>query len=259
MIPISSLVKLVPSVAQSSYQHFDRARSGSISMAVAPGYTESEVIHFVRQHLSKVLSTSQGKSLAHAYKIRAAFSGKAAEFLQSSGSMLGVLLLSFMFIYLMLSAQFGSFIDPFIILFAVPLSMVGGLLALWLSGGTFSLYSQIGMVTLVGLISKHGILITKFINDLREQGVEFKRAILRGASIRLRPVLMTTIAMIFGTLPLIIASGPGSLGRHQIGWTLVGGLFFGTFFSLIVVPVAYFYLGRFKSFAKNPDLEEGLE
>ena len=255
MVPISSLVDLVPSVAQSSYQHFDRARSGSVSMAVAPGYTESEVIHFVQQHLSEILSASQGKGVSHAYKIRAEFSGKAAEFLQSNGSMLGVLLLSFTFIYLMLAAQFGSFLDPFVILFAVPLSMVGGLLALWLSGGTFSLYSQIGMVTLVGLISKHGILITKFINDLREQGVEFKRAILRGAAIRLRPVLMTTIAMIFGTLPLVIANGPGAIGRHQIGWTLVGGLFFGTFFSLVVVPVAYFYLGRFKSFTKNPELE----
>ena len=115
--------------------------------------------------------------------------------------------MSFVFIYLVLSAQFGSFIDPFIILFAVPLSMVGALFALWVSGGTFSLYSQIGIVTLVGLISKHGILITKFINDLREQGVPFSQAILDGAAIRLRPVLMTTVAMLFGALPLVLTQG----------------------------------------------------
>ena len=136
--------------------------------------------------------------------------------------------------------------SPFIILLAVPLSMVGALFSLWLGGGTFNLYSQIGLVTLVGLISKHGILITKFINDLREQGVEFNQAILEGASIRFRPILMTTSAMVFGALPLALASGLGSVGREQIGWTIVGGLIFGTFFSLIVVPVAYSFLGKLK-------------
>ena len=155
------------------------------------------------------------------------------------------MLLSFIFIYLVLSAQFGSFIDPFIILLAVPLSLVGALFTLWMTGGTFNLFSQIGLVTLVGLVSKHGILITEFTNQLREKGVDFRDAIVQGATLRLRPILMTTVAMVVGSLPLAFASGPGSIGRQEIGWVIVGGLLFGTFFSLIVVPIAYSYLGRF--------------
>jgi multidrug efflux pump len=247
MIPLTSLITLTSQGGQSSLQHYNRERSGSVSAAVAPGYTESQVIAYIDKHLPGVIKSSE---------VGVKYSGKAAQLKQSANSMGSILLLSFVFIYLVLSAQFGSFIDPFIILFAVPLSMVGALFSLWVSGGTISLYSQIGIVTLVGLISKHGILITKFINDLREQGVEFTQAILQGACIRLRPVLMTTLAMIFGTLPLVLSSGPGSIGRHQIGWTIIGGLFFGTFFSLVVVPIAYYYLGRFKRFSSLSELDD---
>ena len=234
MVPLSSLVTLTPKVGQGTLTHFNRLRSGRVTATLAPGYTESQVINFVKQQLPKVLTP----------KVQFSFSGKMAQFLNSSGSMAGILVLSFVFIYLVLAAQFGSFVDPFIILLAVPLSLVGALFSLWISGGTFTLYSQIGLVTLVGLISKHGILITKFINDLRENGVAFHQAIIQGATVRFRPVLMTTMAMIFGTLPLALATGPESVGRQQIGWTLVGGLFFGTFFSLVVVPVAYSFLGN---------------
>lgn len=243
VIPLSSLITVTPQVGQSSLQHYNRLRAGSVSASIAPGYTISQVVDFVNSHLPSVVSA----------KVQAAYAGKAREYLQSSGSMLNILVLSFIFIYLVLSAQFGSFVDPFVILFAVPLSMVGALFSLWLFGGSFTLYSQIGMVTLVGLISKHGILITKFINDLRQKGVDMTDAIIQGAAIRLRPVLMTTFAMIFGTIPLAIAVGPGSVGRHQIGWTLVGGLLFGTFFSLVLVPIAYSLLGRFK---RMPQLEK---
>ena len=113
--------------------------------------------------------------------------------------------------------------------------------------GTFNLFSQIGLVTLVGLVSKHGILITEFTNQLREKGVDFRDAIVQGATLRLRPIFMTTVAMVVGSLPLAFASGPGSVGRQEIGWVIVGGLLFGTFFSLIVVPIAYSYLGRFNT------------
>ena len=236
LVPLSSLIQLTPTIGQGSLQHFDRMRSGAITGLLAPGYTESEVIAFVNKHLADVMTPDT----------RYAYSGKAQQYIESAGSMTGILVLAFIFIYLVLSAQFGSFIDPFIILLAVPLSMVGGLFALWLVGGTLNLYSQIGLVTLIGLISKHGILITQFINELRESGQDFGDAILAGARIRFRPVMMTTMAMIFGTLPLAFASGPGSIGRFQIGWVIVGGLLFGTFFSLIVVPIAYSYLGRFK-------------
>ena len=234
MIPLSSLVTLTPQVGQSTLQHFNRMRSGAITGTVAPGFTESEVIDKINSILPSAVTS----------KVRAEYSGKAAQYIESAGSMTGIMLLAFIFIYLVLSAQFGSFIDPFIILLAVPLSLVGALFPLWLTGGTFNLYSQIGLVTLVGLISKHGILITEFANQLRQQGVEFKQAIIDGATLRLRPILMTTVAMVVGSLPLALATGPGSIGRQEIGWVIVGGLIFGTFFSLIVVPIAYSFLGR---------------
>lgn len=244
MIPLSGLVQMTPTIGQGALSHFDRMRSSTVTALLAPGYTESEALQYIRGKVGSVLKPD----------VRYAFSGKAAQFIASSGSMTGIFILSFLFIYLVLSAQFGSFIDPFIILLAVPLSLVGALFALWLGGGTINLYSQIGLVTLVGMISKHGILITEFTNDLRAQGVDFREALIEGAMIRLRPILMTTLAMIFGALPLAIATGAGSVGRQQIGWTIVGGLFFGTFFSLIVVPVAYSYFGKFRRIA--PEVQD---
>jgi hydrophobe/amphiphile efflux-1 (HAE1) family protein len=236
MVPISSLIALSPIIRQGSLTHFNRMRSGYITASVAPGYTESNVIDYMEKMQPDVLTRDT----------RAAFSGKAKQFIESSGGMVGLVVMAFVFIYLVLSAQFGSFLDPFIILFAVPFSMVGALLFLKLGGGTFNLYSQIGIVTLIGLISKHGILITQFINQLRRDGETMTAAIISGASIRLRPILMTTAAMVFGTLPLMLASGPGSIGRQQIGLVVVGGLICGTFFSLVVVPIIYSILGRWK-------------
>lgn len=236
MIPLSSLVKLTPIVGQSAYTHFNRLRSASITARLAAGYSESEAIDYIRQVAPDVLGP----------KFKYEFSGKARQFIDSSGSMTGFMLLALAFIYLVLAAQFLSFLDPLIVLLSVPLSVVGALVSLRLTGGSLSLYSQIGLVTLVGMISKHGILITQFVNDLRRQGMAMQEAIVKAASIRLRPILMTTMAMVFGTLPLAFAMGPGSVGRRQIGWVIVGGLLLGTFFSLVVVPVAYAYLGRYK-------------
>jgi multidrug efflux pump len=121
----------------------------------------------------------------------------------------------------------------------VPLSMAGALLALWLTDGTLNVYSQIGLVTLVGLITKHGILIVEFANQLQEKGMAIKEAVVEAAFLRLRPILMTTGAMVLGALPLAMASGAGAESRQQIGWVIVGGLLLGTFFTLFVVPTVY--------------------
>ncbi len=236
MIPLSSIVKLSPMVGQGTLSHFDRMRSGTVSANLLPGYTASDAIKYIDKVEPGAIKGN----------LRTAFSGKMQQFIESQGSIAALMIMSLVFIYLVLSAQFSSFIDPIIILVAVPLSMVGALLALKLVGGTLNLYSEIGVVTLVGLVSKHGILITKFVNQLREKGMPMGEAIVEGAMIRLRPILMTTAAMVFGTLPLALATGPGSVGRHQIGWVVIGGLLVGTFFSLVVVPIAYSYLGKFK-------------
>jgi len=237
MVPLASLVNIKPIIAQGSLTHYNRMRSGYVNLRLAPGYSESEAVNYVNNHLSGVLSAN----------VHGMFSGKAEQFIESSGTMANIVILAFIFIYLVLSAQFGSFIDPFIILFAVPFSIVGALFFLWLTGGSMNLYSEIGMVTLIGLISKHGILITQFINQLRTADKPVVETIIEGATIRLRPILMTTAAMVFGTLPLAFATGAGSEGRHQIGWVIVGGLICGTFFSLFVVPMMYQVLSRFKS------------
>jgi multidrug efflux pump len=152
--------------------------------------------------------------------------------------------LALLFIYLVLSAQFESFIDPFIIMLTVPLSMTGALLALKLTGGTLNVYSQIGLVTLVGLITKHGILIVEFANQLQQRGMSKLEAVVEAAVLRLRPILMTTGAMVLGSIPLALATGAGAESRQQIGWVIVGGLLLGTFFTLFIVPTAYTLLAR---------------
>ena len=144
----------------------------------------------------------------------------------------------------MLAAQFESFVDPFIIMLTVPLSMTGALLALQLTGGTLNIYSQIGLITLVGLITKHGILIVEFANQLQEQGRSKLEAVIEAAVLRLRPILMTTGAMVLGAVPLALATGAGAESRSQIGWVIVGGISFGTLFTLFVVPTAYTLLAR---------------
>ncbi|MBU6438162.1 MAG: efflux RND transporter permease subunit, partial [Betaproteobacteria bacterium] len=155
-----------------------------------------------------------------------------------------IFLLALAFIYLVLAAQFESWRDPFIIMLSVPLSMTGALLALWLSGGSLSIYSQIGLITLVGLITKHGILIVEFANQLQEQGADVADAVKQAALLRLRPILMTTGAMVLGAVPLALATGAGAESRHQIGWVIVGGMSFGTVLTVFVVPTVYTLLAR---------------
>lgn len=162
--------------------------------------------------------------------------------------------LAILFIYLVLAAQFESFISPFIILLTVPLSITGALLALTLAGATLNVYSQIGLVTLVGLITKHGILIVEVANQMREQGKDVMTSIIEAAVMRLRPILMTTGAMVLGAVPLAIATGAGAQSRQAIGWVIVGGMSFGTLLTLFVVPIAYSLITRDKPTASTASI-----
>ena len=165
--------------------------------------------------------------------------GQSREFRASGKEIYFTFVLALLFIYLVLSAQFESFVHPFVIMLSVPLSMTGALFALWLTGGTLNIYSQVGLVTLVGLITKHGILIVEFSNQLRAKGEAMIDAVVDAATLRLRPILMTTGAMVLGALPLALAHGAGAESRTQIGWVIVGGMSFGTLLTLFVVPTAY--------------------
>jgi multidrug efflux pump len=234
MIPLSALVRIREVVVPRELNHFGQRRSASITANIAPNYSLGEAIVFMNETASKVLKPGYATDL----------NGTSREFVKSSGSLVIVFILALLFIFLVLSAQFESFVDPLVILLSVPLSMVGALLALQWSGGTLNVYSQIGLITLVGLITKHGILIVEFANQLRAEGMEVLEAVKHSATLRLRPILMTTGAMVLGAIPLALASGAGAESRKQIGWVIVGGMSLGTLLTIFVVPTMYTFFAR---------------
>ena len=170
--------------------------------------------------------------------------GQSREFKEGASTLLVSFALALCFIYLVLAAQFESFVDPFVIMLTVPLSITGALIALWLTGNSLNVFSKIGLITLVGLITKHGILIVEFANQLQEQGKSVHEAVVEAAVLRLRPILMTTGATVLGALPLAIATGAGAESRQQIGWVIVGGMLLGTLLTLFVVPTFYTVFAR---------------
>jgi multidrug efflux pump len=234
MIPLSALVKIKEVVVPRELNHFGQRRSASITANLAPTYSLGEALTFMNATAQKVLKPGYSTDL----------NGTSREFVKSAGSLVVVFVLALLFIFLVLAAQFESFVDPLVILLSVPLSMVGALLALQLSGGTLNVFSQIGLITLVGLITKHGILIVEFANQLRAEGMELFAAVKQSATLRLRPILMTTGAMVLGAVPLALASGAGAESRKQIGWVIVGGMSLGTLLTIFVVPTMYTLLAR---------------
>jgi multidrug efflux pump len=229
MIPLASLLSVKETVSPRELNHFAQRRAVAITANLSPGYTVGEALDYLEATADRLLKPGYAVD----------YDGQSREFRQSSSSLAITFLLALAFIYLVLAAQFESFRDPFIIMLTVPLSMTGALAALYVTGGTLNVYSQIGLVTLVGLITKHGILIVEFANQLQEQGRGLKQAVIEAAELRLRPILMTTGAMVLGAIPLALATGAGAESRQQIGWVIVGGLLFGTFFTLFVVPTVY--------------------
>ncbi len=234
LTPLSNLVTVTETVAPKELNHFDRQRAAIISANIAPGYTLGEALAFMEQAAADTLPPGT----------RTALDGQSREFGESGQTLAITFALALVIIYLVLAAQFESFVAPFIILLTVPLAATGALLALKLTGATLNVYSQIGLIMLVGLITKHGILIVEFANQLRDRGMNKVEAVIEAASLRLRPILMTTAAMVLGAVPLAIATGAGAESRSPIGWVIVGGLLLGTLLTLFVIPVAYTLLTR---------------
>ncbi len=234
MVPLSSLVTIRESVSPRELNHFNQRRSVTVTANLAQDFSLGEALKFMDDAAQRVLPQGYATEL----------NGVSREFRASAGSLTVVFGLALLFIFLVLAAQFESFIDPFVILLSVPLSMVGALAALKWSGGTINVYSQIGLITLVGLITKHGILIVEFSNHLRQQGKTTRDAVIAAASQRLRPILMTTGAMVLGALPLALATGAGAESRQQIGWVIVGGMSIGTLLTIFVVPTVYTLFAR---------------
>jgi multidrug efflux pump len=229
MVQLSNLVDVREGVAPQSLNHFNRLRAVKVTATLAPGYALDEALAAMDRAARAVLPATAQTDV----------DGQSREFRKSGKEIYFTFVLALLFIYLVLSAQFESFVHPFVIMLSVPLSMTGALFVLWLTGGTLNIYSQVGLVTLVGLITKHGILIVEFSNQLRAKGEALIDAVVDAATLRLRPILMTTGAMVLGALPLALAHGAGAESRTQIGWVIVGGMSFGTLLTLFVVPTAY--------------------
>ncbi len=230
MTPLANLLEVNHSTTPDSFPHYERMRSDTIHLTLAPNFMLSDVVKTLQKVARENLSDD----------MKFTFSGAARSFLDSDGSAVYTFMLALLFIFLVLAAQFESFIDPLIIMLTVPFAVVGAIASLKLFGGSLNIYSNIGLITLIGLIAKHGILITDFANRLRAQGMSIQDAVKQSAVYRLRPILMTTAAMVLGAMPLAFAHGPGAESRQQIGLVIVGGLVVGTFFSLIVIPVMSF-------------------
>jgi multidrug efflux pump len=244
MIQLSNVARVSESVAPKELKRFNQLRSVTLQASLAPGTTVGDGVTFLENAAREVLPST----------VQTDLSGLSRDYRASANSLALVFLLALAFIYLVLAAQFESFRDPLIIMLTVPLSMTGALGALWFTGGTLNVYSQIGLVTLVGLITKHGILIVEFANQKQLEGLDRRRAVIEAAVLRLRPILMTTGAMVLGAIPLALAEGAGAENRQQIGWVIVGGMSLGTLLTLFVVPAVYSYLGQ--HFTKPEDVAQ---
>jgi len=229
---LSNLVTVRETVAAKELNHFNRLRAAILSANVAPGYSLSEALDYMERAAAQVLTPEYQTSL----------DGQSREFRESGQQLYFVFVLALAFIYLVLAAQFESFRGPLVIMLTVPLAIAGALLAMYLKGITLNVYSQIGLVMLIGLITKNGILIVEFANQLRERGMEKLEAVIQASALRLRPILMTSAATVLGSVPLAVAAGAGAESRSAIGWVIIGGMTVGTLFTLFVIPVAYTYI-----------------
>ncbi|HCU05133.1 MAG: hypothetical protein A2X77_00880 [Gammaproteobacteria bacterium GWE2_42_36] len=245
LVPLSNLVSVREEVMPRSLNHFQQLRSSTITANLSPNVTQGQAIAYMTKLAEKTLPNS----------VQVDYTDQARQYMQASGKMAATFIFAIFFIYLILAAQFESFRDPFIVMLSVPLSVTGALLFLMIFGGTMNIYTQIGLVTLIGLITKNGILIVEFANQQQERGIEFREAIISGAALRLRPILMTTCAMLLGALPLVLAHGAGAVSRRQIGLVILGGMSFGTLLTLFVVPVAYYLFATKKTIAAVKEKE----
>jgi len=234
MVQLSNLLEIKEVAVPRELNHFNKMRAVKISSGLTPGVSLGDALSKLEETVDKELGNT----------VAIDFDGESREFRTTGKALLVAFGLALIFIFLVLAAQYESYIDPLTIMLSVPLAITGALLTLFLAGGTLNVYSQIGLITLVGLITKHGILIVEFANHNRAKGMDVVAAVHEAATLRLRPILMTTAATILGAVPLALASGAGAESRQQIGWVIVGGMAFGTMLTLFVVPVAYTLLAR---------------
>jgi multidrug efflux pump len=234
MLSLDNLVTFEESASPAAIYRFNRFVSATISGTPAPGFTLGDGIDELQRIADEVLPDHFSTSL----------SGQSRDFADSSSSLLFAFILALLIIYLVLAAQFESFSDPLIIILTVPLSLAGAFLSLHLTGQSLNIFSQIGIIMLIGIVTKNGILIVEFANQQREVGLSKLDAVREAAISRFRPILMTSLSTIFGILPIALSLGGAGSSRQSLGIAVVGGLLLSGFLTLFVVPAVYIYLSR---------------
>ncbi len=246
-IPLSAVVKLEETSSPPSLFHFNRYKAATISASLAEGKTIGDGI--------KAMQAISKKLLDETYQT--ALSGPSRDYAESSSNIAFAFGLALILIYLVLAAQFESFVDPFIIMLTVPLALAGALLSLWLFGQTLNIFSEIGMIMLIGLVTKNGILIVEFANQKREQGLSVADAVVEASRQRLRPILMTSLATSFGALPIALSLGAAAASRVPLGIVVVGGIIFSLILTLFVIPAVYTFLsGKHKHEVKKIEISD---
>ena len=239
LIPLTNLVEVAEDSGAGDLRRFNRVRALTVSANVAPGYTIGEVTEYMENLVREVIPDVTSID----------YKGATREYKEAGSDIYFVFALALVVVFLILAAQFESFVHPFVIMLTVPLAVLGGLLGLYLAGSTFNIYSQIGLIMLIGLAAKNGILIVEFANQLRDEGKEIREALLEASALRLRPIMMTGLSTAMGAVPLMIATGAGAASRVTIGVTVFGGVIVATFFTLFIVPVFY---DMFAKYTKSP-------
>lgn len=234
LVSIDNLVTVEESTTPPTLYHFNRFKSATISAGLAPGKTIGDGIKVMEEIKTELLDDT----------FTTALTGTSRDFAESSGNTAFAFVLALILIYLILAAQFESFIDPLTIMFTVPLAICGALISLYAFGQTLNIFSQIGMIMLIGLVTKNGILIVEFANQKREEGMNSLEAVLIASRMRLRPILMTSLAMALGSLPLALSLGAASTSRQPLGIVIVGGILFSLILTLFVIPAIYTFLSR---------------
>jgi multidrug efflux pump len=234
LVQLDNLVNVTEQSSPPALYRFNRFVAATVSAGLSPGFTQGEGIAAMREVAGKTLDES----------FQTALDGASKDFEESSSSLLFAFALAVVLIYLVLAAQFESFRDPFTIMLTVPLALAGAVLALWYFDQTLNLFSQIGMIMLIGIVTKNGILIVEFANQRRDAGLPIREAVVDAATARLRPILMTAFSTLLGTLPIALAFGTGAKGRQAMGVAVVGGLIIATGLTLFLIPAMYALIAK---------------
>jgi multidrug efflux pump len=254
-VQLSAVTKVEEGIGPRQINHFNRVPSFTLSASLIPPYSQGEALDALDRLAREVLPPASTTALA----------GDSREFKESGGALYFAFGVALLVVFMVLASQFESMIHPFTVLLAVPLAITGALatlqVAAWLGrpGGTINLYSQIGMILLIGLVTKNSILLVEYTNQLKARGLDTMAAVVEAGRIRLRPILMTSVATIMGAIPVMIGLGAGSTSRRPLGYAIVGGIFFSTVLTLFVVPVAYTLLDKLRAPEERDVRQRALE